>query len=111
MLLLAERPQPGVVDGSGIEAELRAAVAEKVGAAKFGLWFGDDVRLGVEGDSLEVGVPTGFFREWIKGHFAGSLIEAAEAVVGRPLKLAFTVEGEPAPPPADTSPKVGAAGA
>ena len=70
-------------------------MAEKVGAAKFGLWFGEDVRLGVEGDSLEVGVPTGFFREWIKGHFAGSLIEAAEAVVGRPLKLAFKVEGEP----------------
>ncbi len=106
MLALAERPQHRIDDESGIEAELRAAVAEKVGPAKFGLWFGDDVRLGVDGDSLEVGVPTGFFREWIKGHFAGSLIEAAEAVVGRPLKLAFKVEGEPAPPPADAGPKV-----
>ena len=29
------------------------------------------------------GVPNAFFREWIQGHFAGNLIEAAEAVTGR----------------------------
>jgi chromosomal replication initiator protein len=49
------------------EAALRAAVAERVGDARFGLWFGEGVRLGVEGDALEVGVPNAFFREWIRG--------------------------------------------
>lgn len=87
----AERP---VV---GLEADLRAAVAARVGEAKFGLWFGEDVRLGVDGDSLRVGVPNGFFREWIQGHFAGSLVEAAESVVGRPLRLAFKIDAEPEP--------------
>ena len=61
-----------------IETDLRAAVASRVGEAKYGLWFGDGVRLGVDGDNLVVGVPNGFFREWIDGHFAGNLVEAAD---------------------------------
>ena len=80
-----------------MEAELRAAVAEKVGPAKFGLWFGEGVRLGVDGDSLEVGVPNAFFRDWIRGHFAGDLAHAAEAVAGRSLRLDFRVDGEAGP--------------
>src|SRR4051794_28719539 len=77
-----------------IETELRQAVARKVGDAKFGLWFGEGVRLGIDGDALEVGVPNGFFREWIRGHFSGSLVEAAESVAGRPLRLTFKVDDE-----------------
>jgi chromosomal replication initiator protein len=82
---------------AGMEAELRAAVAERVGEARFGLWFGEGVRLGVDGDSLVVGVPNGFFRDRIQGHFAGNLVEAAEAVAGRPLRLAFRIEAEAEP--------------
>lgn len=88
----ALQAQPRVRDG--VEDALRAAVARKVGDAKFGLWFGEEVRLGVDGDALEVGVPNGFFREWIRGHFSGSLMEAAESVVGRPLRLAFKIDSD-----------------
>ena len=83
----------------GTEARLRAAVAERVGEARFGLWFGEGVRLGVGagGEALEVGVPNAFFREWIQAHFAGNLVEAAEAVTGRPLRLTFQVDDEAEP--------------
>jgi chromosomal replication initiator protein len=87
-----------VMASDNIEQKLRSAVAERVGPARFGVWFGDGVRLGVDGDSLVVGVPNGFFREWIQGHFAGNLTEAAEAVAGRPLRLAFRVDAEAEPP-------------
>ena len=82
------------------ETTLRAAVAERLGESRFGLWFGEGVRLGVpEGsDSLEVAVPNAFFRDWIQGHFAGNLVEAAREVTGRSLRLAIRVDGE-APPP------------
>ncbi|WP_315850091.1 DnaA N-terminal domain-containing protein, partial [Singulisphaera acidiphila] len=63
-----------------VESTLRTAVAERLGEGRFGLWFGEGVRLGVADDALEVGVPNAFFREWIQGHFATNLIEAAEAV-------------------------------
>ncbi len=86
---------------STIENQLRAAVAKRVGESKFGLWFGEGVRLGVDGDSLEVAVPNSFFREWIQGHYARNLIEAAEAVAGRPLSLSFKVQAEAEPPLGD----------
>ena len=80
------------------ESMLRAAVAERIGASRFGLWFGEGVRLDVAGDSLEVGVPNAFFREWIRGHFSSNLLDAAHAVTGRSLRLRFHVADE-APPP------------
>ena len=78
-----------------MEKELRAAVAARLGESRFGLWFGEGVELGVDGDALVVGVPNGFFREWIQGHFTGSLEEAGQAVTGRALKLRVKVaEGD-----------------
>ena len=92
-----------------LESTLREAVAARLGNARFDLWFGEGVSLGIDGDALEVGVPNAFFREWIQGHFAGNLLEAGQAVAGRSLQLTFRVEDEaepkvgdlidPAPPP------------
>jgi chromosomal replication initiator protein len=84
----------------GMESTLRAAVAERLGESRFGLWFGEGVRLGVaeDSDSLEVAVPNSFFRDWIQGHFAGNLVDAAREVTGRSLRLDFRIDGE-APPP------------
>lgn len=79
------------------ESDLRSALAERLGEARFGLWFGDGVRLGVDGDAIKVGVPNGFFREWIQAHFATNLVEAAEALAGRPLRLDFAIEAEAEP--------------
>jgi len=81
----------------GLESSLRAAVAERVGEGRFGLWFGEGVHLGLDEDALEVAVPNAFFREWIQGHFSGNLIEAAEAVTGRTLSLRFRIDGEAEP--------------
>jgi chromosomal replication initiator protein len=88
----------GVGDGVSVsESTLRAAVANRLGEARYGLWFGEGVRLGVDGDALEVGVPNAFFREWIQSHFAGNLIEAGEEVAGRPLRLTFRIDDEAEP--------------
>ncbi|MGE3822370.1 MAG: chromosomal replication initiator protein DnaA, partial [Isosphaeraceae bacterium] len=97
--------------GTGVEARLREVLAERIGGARFGLWFGEGVKLGVDGDALEVGVPNAFFREWIEGHFARNLTEAAEAVAGRPLRLTFRVnaecepQGEPVVEPSGPGPR------
>ncbi len=90
--------QPGMNNGAtGLETQLRPAVSQQLGAARFGLWFGDGVRLGVRDDALEVGVPNAFFREWIQGHFAGNLLDAGSAVTGRSLRLTFRVDDEAEP--------------
>lgn len=77
-----------------LEPALRAAVAERVGESRFGLWFGEGVRLGVEGDSLTVGVPNQFFKDWIQSKYATDLSSIGEAVAGRRLGLRFDVAGE-----------------
>jgi chromosomal replication initiator protein len=86
-----------------VEAALRAAVSERLGSARFGLWFGDGVRLRVsgDGDALEVRVPDPFFREWIRRHYTSSLIEAAKAVTGRQLPVSILIHGESEPPLGD----------
>lgn len=84
----------GNAGGLGFEDELRAAIARRVGAARFGLWFGDGVRLGVSGDSLEVGVPNEVVRDWMRGRFADNLAEAGSSVAGRPLRVTFRVHDE-----------------
>jgi chromosomal replication initiator protein len=72
-----------------LETELRTAVAGRVGAERFGLWFGEGVRLAVgdDGEALLVDVPNGFFREWIGAHYAGDLAAAGESVTGRRLRV------------------------
>ncbi len=79
---------------SRMETTLRAAMAERLGESRFGLWFGEGVRLGVAEDALEVGVPNAFFRDWIQGHFSKNLIDVAREVTGRSLRLAFRVHDE-----------------
>jgi chromosomal replication initiator protein len=93
-------------DPHALESALRSAVAERLGEPRFGLWFGEGVRLGLsgDGDSLEVRVPNAFFGEWIKGQFAGSLAEAARAVTGRPVRLSFAIHDEAEPPLGDVVP-------
>ena len=86
-----------------LEEALRSAVSERVGATRFALWFGGNVRLGLnrDGDSFEVRVPDSFFREWIERHYKPTLIEAVKAVMGRPIPVSIQIHGESEPPLGD----------
>jgi chromosomal replication initiator protein len=90
-------------DHRALELALRMAIVERLGEPRFGLWFGEEVHLGLsgDGDALEVQVPNAFFREWIRGHFSGSLVEAAQAVTGRQVRLNFAIQDEVDPPLGD----------
>src|SRR5271157_4034993 len=90
-------------DHLALELALRSAVAERLGELRFGLWFGEEVHLGLssDGNALEVQVPNTFFREWIRGHFSTSLVEAAQVVTGRQVRLNFAIQNEIDPPPGD----------
>jgi chromosomal replication initiator protein len=96
-----------------LEESLRSAVSERVGATRFALWFGGNVRLGLnrEGDLLIVRVPDPFFRDWIERHYAPTLASAVETVVGRKLGVSVQIHNESEPsareltetPPVDAS--------
>ncbi|AMV35791.1 chromosomal replication initiator protein DnaA [Planctomyces sp. SH-PL62] len=84
-----------------LEGALREAVAERVGETRFGLWFGEGVRLGVvgegQGDSVEVVAPNAYFRDRIKSGFAASVADAVRQVVGRSLPVSYSVQDEAEP--------------
>jgi chromosomal replication initiator protein len=86
-----------------VEVALRAAVRDRLGDARFGLWFGEAVHLELseDGNLLEVRVPDAFFREWIRTHYSNSLLEAAEAVLGRSIPLSIRIDDEAEPPLGD----------
>ena len=82
-----------------LEGALRGAVADRVGENRFGLWFGDGVRMGLAGDggSVEVQVPNAYFRDRIRSCFAASLADAVREVVGRSLPVSYSIQDEAQP--------------
>jgi chromosomal replication initiator protein len=88
-----------------LEEALRSAVSNRVGATRFALWFGGNVRLGLnrDSDSLIVRVPDSFFRDWIERHYTPSLVDAVEAVVGRRLRVSVQIHGESELCPGDSA--------
>jgi chromosomal replication initiator protein len=82
------------------EAELRDALAQRLGPDRFGIWFGSETRLSLEGELLCVVVPSAFFRDWIQSHFAGALTETASALAKHPVTLEMKVASATEPGPA-----------
>ena len=98
-------PDAGVPTPARLEEALRLAVSDRVGATRFALWFGGNVRLGLnrEGDSLIVRVPDAFFRDWIERHYTPSLLDAVQAVIGQRLRVSVEVDGKCDQHPADVA--------
>jgi len=76
-----------------IASALRTAIADKVGAARFGIWFGG-VRLEVSAALLTVVVPNRFFSDFLRGNFRAALEAAAHEVLGPAASLAFRIDAD-----------------
>jgi chromosomal replication initiator protein len=83
-----------------LEKALRAALSERLGDARYGLWFGRGVRLSLDhtSDVLEVWIADPFIQDWIQNHYVSTLLEAAEVVTGRVLRLLIRPDVEPSQP-------------
>ncbi len=79
-------------DDTEIVSTLRAALAEKVGRERFELWFGASTRLELSGRTLVIGVPNGFFLEWIRSSFRGAIEAACLETLGQVAPLKFRVD-------------------
>jgi chromosomal replication initiator protein len=76
---------------------MEAAVAGRVGAGRYELWFRQHVKFRAGPDGLTVGVSSLHFREWLPQSFGREIEAAAAEVFGRPTPVRFElVEPEPA---------------
>jgi chromosomal replication initiator protein len=70
---------------------LAKAIAQRVGAQRFHVWFNNSTRLDLKHDGLEIAVPNDFISEWIGKNFTRPIQEAANEVLGGPLVVRFSV--------------------
>lgn len=70
---------------------LAEVIAEKVGQQRFHVWFNNSTRMDLKPDALEICVPNDFISEWIGSHFSRLIQEAAQEVLGGPLRVRFSV--------------------
>jgi chromosomal replication initiator protein len=73
---------------------LADAIADKVGAERFHVWFNNSTRLDLRNDCLEIAVPNDFISEWIARNFTKPIQEAVHEVLGCTLAIRFAVTPE-----------------
>lgn len=84
--------QEVVKEDCHVAAEVRAKLAERIGPERFGLWFGAQTQLVIEGDLVTVRAASVFVRDLLRQNFSDDLHDCAQEVVDRKLTLAFEVE-------------------
>ncbi len=73
---------------------MEKALCQRVGEARFQLWFADKTKWTWHNDLVVVGVPNHFYQEWLQKAFADDIRAAAGAVFGQPLDVRFVIDPE-----------------
>ena len=82
-----------IKDDTEIVSALQLALADKVGAERFELWFGANTRLSLaSGMHLTVGVPNQFLQEWLRNNFRREIEAACCETLGRPVPVSFHID-------------------
>ncbi|MFN2586885.1 MAG: chromosomal replication initiator protein DnaA [Actinomycetota bacterium] len=91
---------PAAAIWSRAAQDLKGALTE----SNFSAWFGRTIPVGLDGDTLVLGVPNHFTKDWIEGRFLEPLVTSVTAAAGRPLEVAILADpsygDEPSPAPA-----------
>ena len=62
--------------------QFRTALAERIGAHRFGLWFEHGTSIALDGSTARIGAANAYVRDWILRHFQGQLDTVARDVLG-----------------------------
>ncbi|HEX2057352.1 MAG TPA: chromosomal replication initiator protein DnaA [Actinomycetota bacterium] len=68
--------------------DLKSALSE----SNFSAWFGRTQAVGLDGDTLVLGVPNHFTKDWIESRFLEPLVSAVTAAAGRSLEVAILAD-------------------
>ncbi len=90
-------------DSTSLEADLRSALTEAVGARPYRMWF-TDTQLECDGDTIAVVAPTPLAARWIDQRFAAVIEDAARSVAGRDVRVEITVDQAAPPQEPDRAP-------
>ena len=102
----APEPRP---PAAPLDRALADAVAARVGAARYGLWFADHVRFVRLGREVVVATRTDGSRDWLEGTFGEAVRTAATEVCGSPTPVKWVVDAELFGEPTARDPKASTA--
>jgi chromosomal replication initiator protein len=90
-----------MIDDREIVPAMRRALAERVGAERYDLWFASSTRFRVADDRLVVGVGGAFLQDWLRSNFRAHLEAVALEALGPTATVTFEIEPQLAARPAD----------
>jgi len=73
---------------------INEALAQRVGAQKFRIWFKNSTKLSLSDGYLKVGVPNLFMASWLENHFLEHINHAARVATGVSPKITFSIDAE-----------------
>lgn len=98
--VVSGRPQQVGVAGGGVATEMGAAICsgfrDRIGADRYGVWFGDalDVTVTEGGRLVTLRVGTIFTHDWIRRTFQADLEQAVQGVCGPGARLSWLTAPE-----------------
>ncbi|MFZ5997732.1 MAG: chromosomal replication initiator protein DnaA [Nitrospirota bacterium] len=66
-------------------------IAERVGENLYELWFKPMKLLSLKDQTLTLGIPNRFFREWIEDYYPSIITEVAEGMLGAPVTVKYKI--------------------
>lgn len=84
--------QEVTIDDKEIVSALRHALAERVGAERYDMWFASSTGFRIETDRLVVSTANTFLQDWLRNNFRAHLEAAARETVGPHTTVAFEVD-------------------
>ena len=92
-----------MIDDREIVPAMRRALAERVGAERYDLWFAASTRFRIADDRLIVGVAGAFLQDWLRTNFRAHLEAVAYEGLGPTATVAFEIDPQLAARPADST--------
>ena len=84
--------QEVTIDDKEIVSALRHALAERVGAERYDMWFASSTGFRIDADRLVVSAANTFLQDWLRNNFRAHLEAAARETVGPQVTVAFEVD-------------------
>ena len=75
-------------------AAITEALAQRIGAKKYRIWFQNCARFTLADGYLRIGVANPFLATWLEGHFLKEIKAAAQSALGCPAEVSFTIDPE-----------------
>ena len=77
-----------------VVAAVAQALSQRIGEARYSLWFAGKAKFVLADEQLAVGVPNLFLQDWLQKTFGADVQAAAEEVLGATTVVRFVIDAE-----------------